>query len=372
MRVSAYRARMRRPRSYKGACRTADAPSNRPPFGRRHNESHHSFALPVNTPPPLVFFPSQDSFLAALSESTRLEHETEIVRLVELGLPPAVSIRAVATLFGYSPAFVGAIVRRPARYYRIFEIRTGTKVRAIQAPRVALKLIQQWIGGNIAAVLPYRETTFGFVPGRSHIDAAAAHCGSEWVYSVDIRDFFRTTTALMVVRALRAFNFSDASANLIAKLACIDDCLAQGAPSSPALSNLVFLPIDCHLGDYARQHGLTYTRYADDIVFSGRGGPPDDLRARIVGLIEAGGWRIAQEKEKLFQKPYRLKVHGLLVDGDSPRLTKGYRRRIRALRHLYEQGKVGERNLLKVKGHLNYADQVSAWSSDQFPDQEID
>ncbi|MFP3599937.1 hypothetical protein, partial [Chryseobacterium sp. SIMBA_029] len=85
---------------------------------------------------------------------------------------------------------------------------------------------------------------------------------------------------------------------------------------------------------------------------SGRGQPPDDLKAFVRQTIEAGGWKLSERKEKLATKPNRLKVHGLLVDGDSPRLTKGYRHRIRALTHLLEKGSVSPETMPMVLGHI--------------------
>lgn len=70
------------------------------------------------------------------------------------------------------------------------------------------------------------------------------------------------------------------------------------------------------------------------------------------------GWVIADEKEHLAELPNRLKVHGLLVHGPKPRMTKGYRNRIRAYRHLIENGKIKSEDIDKVKGHLAYAAQV--------------
>jgi len=85
------------------------------------------------------------------------------------------------------------------------------------------------------------------------------------------------------------------------------------------------------------------------------------MQELVKRTIESGGWTVAAKKEKLFRRPYRLKVHGLLIDGTAPRLTKGYRRRIRALRHLLEEGKIRDEDLDKTIGHLNYADQISSW-----------
>ncbi|WP_143064421.1 reverse transcriptase family protein [Paraburkholderia tropica] len=326
----------------------------------------------MNTPPLLVCFPSLDTASNALSERTRQAYGEEFRGLIERRLPPAVSIRIVATLFGFSPSFVGAMVRRPGRYYRVFEIRSGTKIRKIQAPRVALKVIQQWIGGHLAVAIPYRSSTFGFVPGRSHIDAAGQHCGAEWSYSIDIKDFFQSTSEEAVRRALMELGYSEHASHLVSSLCCVGGYLAQGAPSSPALSNLVFLNYDIQFEQYAAEHGLTYTRYADDIVFSGRGEIPASLPELAKRTIESGGWQIAPEKEKTQRRPYRLKVHGLLVEGISPRLTKGYRRRIRALRHLMEHGRVAADQLAKVAGHLNYAEQVASWARKSERSSEVD
>ncbi|MBI0360666.1 reverse transcriptase family protein [Burkholderia oklahomensis] len=349
----------------KGACRTAAAPSDRPPFGRRLNESNLSFALPVNTPPLLVNFPSLDFLLKALAEETREIHADEIRFLIERQLPPAVSTRVIATLFGFSPLFLSAIARRPDRYYRQFEIRSGAKLRQIQSPKVALKLIQRWIGGNLATSLTYPDCVYGFVPGRSHIEAAAKHCGADWVYSADVKDFFQSTSFDAVQRALTEVGYQPKAAQLVATYSCFKGFLAQGAPSSPVLSNLVFLPYDRQLLEYAVQCDITYTRYADDVVLSGRGQPPEDLKAFIHQTIEAGGWVLSERKEKLSVKPHRLKVHGLLVDGDSPRLTKGYRHRIRALTHLLEKGSVSPETMSKVLGHINYAKLVAEKGRDE-------
>ncbi|WP_175848048.1 reverse transcriptase family protein [Burkholderia arboris] len=128
-----------------------------------------------------------------------------------------------------------------------------------------------WIGGNLADTVPYLDSTFGFVPSRSHIDAAAKHCKSDWVYSIDIKDFFRTTKAARVRDALIGIGYSGHAADLTVALTCYEGALAQGAPSSPVLSNIVFREFDCKLEEVAQEFGITFTRYADDIVFSGVG-----------------------------------------------------------------------------------------------------
>jgi len=108
----------------------------------------------------------------------------------------------------------------------------------------------------------------------------------------------------------------------------------------------------------AQQHQIQYTRYADDIVFSGKGEFPSDLINEVKAAVEGHGWQLAISKERYSERPNRLKVYGLLVHGTRPRLTKGYRNRIRAFKHLVSANKVLEEDMQIVKGHLAYARSV--------------
>src|SRR6266403_5492200 len=121
----------------------------------------------MNSPPFLVSFSSAEQFLEALPDEVRESYGVDFQRLAERGLPPVVSIRCLATLFGYSPRFMGALYRRTHRYYRIFSIPKGKEQRLIQAPRVALKVIQKWFGFHLAKEIQLDDAVFGFVEGRS-------------------------------------------------------------------------------------------------------------------------------------------------------------------------------------------------------------
>ena len=313
----------------------------------------------MNPPPFLVSFPNKASFKAALAPQVVASYWGDIEQLIERRLPPAVSVRVVACLFGFSPRFVGALNRMPERYYRTFVIRKGAKRREIHAPKVGLKVIQKWISWHLAQALNFDDAIYGFVPSRSAPMAAAVHCGAEWVYSVDIADFFPTTAAVKVISALRDIGYSEHAASFISAICCYRCNLAQGSPASPILSNLVLRPYDVRLKSIAADADARFTRYADDIVLSGVGTPPDGLEERVRAVIRGGGWRVAEGKDRLTRLPQRLKVHGLLVRGQAPRLTKGYRNRIRAYRHLLDRSRVNEKDLARFRGHLSYADSVT-------------
>ena len=279
-----------------------------------------------------------------------------------LGLPAAVSVRTISTLFGVSAEFIGAIRRAPLRYYRKFSIKKGKKTREIHAPRVALKVIQRWIGAHIAAAIELPDCVFGFVPGRSVAAAADVHCDAKWVYSLDLRDFFPSVSETRVHEALTQIGYSNGASNLVTRLCTLHGGLPQGSPASPPLSNIVFRDTDGVLRNIAIARGVRYSRYADDLVFSGIEGPPSDLQEQVNAALAAAGWNIAPEKEHLAQLPNRLKVHGLLVHGRQPRLTKGYRNKVRAFRHLDNSGKVRPDELRRIRGHLAYADSIDKFN----------
>jgi hypothetical protein len=312
----------------------------------------------VNPPPFLISFGSVEHFLKAIPEDVKVLYAQDFQALCQKKLPPVVSVRCLATLFGYSAKFTGALYRQSEKYYRTFTIPKGKKRRTINAPKVALKVIQKWFGFHLAEVANFDGAVYGFVKGRSAVDAAALHCGADWVYSVDIENFFPSTPLATVADALVGIGYPQHGAEIIAKLCCYNGGLAQGSPASPVLSNLVFRDVDTELAELAKAYKLCFTRYADDVVFSGKEEFFDEIKPVIRKTIESRGWKIAEAKEHLAKRPNRLKVHGLLVHGEKPRLTKGYRNRIRAFRHLLAKNAIDDDDFARVMGHISYASSV--------------
>jgi RNA-directed DNA polymerase len=295
----------------------------------------------------------------AMGKQCPFEEAEEIKRLFDLGLPPVTSPEALSVMLGYSPGFVWSLLNRTHRYYRHFLIPKGSGQRHIAAPRVALKAIQKWLSVHFQRTWQPSDNVFGFVPGRSHIDAASRHLSASWVYSVDIENFFPSVSIDRVQIALSGLGYrTEKSIATLSSVCCLRGHLVQGAPTSPLLSNMVLHDIDQKLASIAEGHNVVFTRYADDIVFSGRGEVPNDVLVAIKATIVGDGWVLADRKEELSSLPKRLKVHGLLVHGEKLRLTKGYRNRIRAYRHLSGRGKIAEDDQAKIAGHINYAVQV--------------
>lgn len=304
--------------------------------------------------------PKELCFALGLSSGEAADHErAEIYRLVQAGLPPIVSRDALAAMIGVNHGFIWSLTNNPRRHYRHFTIPKGKGQRHIFAPRVGLKIIQKWLSVHLEKLYQPPSHVFGFVRERSHIQAAGLHTNAAWVLSLDIENFFPSTPVSVVSAALEGLGYSGGQASIVASLSCLNGGLAQGSPLSPLASNIAFGGVDLSLSELASQYGVRFTRYADDLTFSGIESVPAELKQDVLRAFARTPWRISERKTELQVSPRRLKVHGLLVHGDRVRLTKGYRNRIRAYRHLMakERGVRGA-DQKRVAGHLRYADQV--------------
>ncbi|HDY7822779.1 TPA: reverse transcriptase family protein [Vibrio vulnificus] len=310
----------------------------------------------MNAAPLLVSFNSMDKLLESLPLSQVEKYQQNIQFLYEKSLPPAASAPCLAVLFGYSTDFVYALSKNQYKFYRSFQISHGKKLRTIHSPRVALKVVQKWLGYHLSSAISFDSHVCGFIKGRSFVDAAKTHEGAKWVYSVDIADFFPSVTSEQVSEALVSIGYLPESSELIANLCTLDNVLPQGSPASPVLSNLVMQGIDRELLCLADKHSLKVSRYADDIVFSGTDAFNDELPQALDSLFEQSSFSLNRDKTFFAdaEKGQRLKVHGLLVKDDQVTLTKGYRNKIRAFRHMLAQGKVCEEDIPRLQGHLKF------------------
>lgn len=314
----------------------------------------------MRLPQPLLdsqffLFERLDDLLRALGSEVERDEKVEIMRLAQLGLPPATSVLSVATMLGMNPGFVWSLMYKSQRHYRHFTIPKGRGFRQIDAPKVGLKIVQKWLSVQLGRIYQAPAHVHGFVPGKSHVTAAEAHLGAEWVASFDIQDFFPSTPKILVETVLMEAGYSPASAAVVASLCCHADRLVQGSPTSPVIANMCFASVDQKVAAFAAASGLKVTRYADDVTFSGKGDWNLAVERELLALLADSPWVLSRHKTQFARLPERLKVHGLLVDGEKIRLTKGYRNRLRMFTYLKKKGAQLGDSELSIKGHLNYA-----------------
>jgi RNA-directed DNA polymerase len=117
-------------------------------------------------------FPDLPELIKALGNSLLEEELSDINRMVDLGLPPISSRHVLATMFGVSTGLIRSFEHNPSKHYRSFKIPKGKLSRTIDAPRVALKVVQKWISVQLMSSFNTPDNVFGFVSGRSHLEAA--------------------------------------------------------------------------------------------------------------------------------------------------------------------------------------------------------
>ena len=243
-------------------------------------------------------------------------------------------------------------------HYARFTIpkRTGG-VREIAAPMPRLKRSQYWILVNILEPLALHDAAHGFRAKRSILTNAAPHTGQRVVINLDLKDFFPTITYRRVKGFFVSLGYPEKVAAPLA-LICTDaerDKLAidgqtwsvareqrrlpQGAPTSPAIANLIATRLDKRMRGAASKLGFTYTRYADDMTFSGNAAPNATAVNRLLWqlgkIAEAEGFTFNAKKTRIMGSGTRQDVTGLVVN-ERPAVARHERRRFRAWLHASE------------------------------------
>lgn len=250
--------------------------------------------------------------------------------LLDRGLPPLISPTVFAFILGISPKLITAMGRSPEKYYRSFTIpKKSGGDRTILAPRTFLKAAQYYILRFILEPQPVSNFATGFVRGLGIVHNARLHAGSRFVLNVDLQKVFGTVTPIQVRRIYSHLGFPPSTVEALTQLCTYQGSLPQGAPTSPALSNLAFGEADREVADLAGANRLTYSRYADDLSFSGARPIPRTLPLELDRILARYGFRLNPRKTR-FAGPGQAKYVTGLVVNVHPQVDRRTRRRLRA------------------------------------------
>ncbi len=269
-------------------------------------------------------------------------------------------IQELARLLELSFEEARAIPTDPRLSYRPFTVRKrGGGRRAIVAPSGRLKLLQRRLLRRYLARFPVHDAATAFRPGASIAVHARRHLGQALVLTVDLADFFPATAARRVRGWFREQGWQGAALESLMRLCVYHGGLPQGAPTSPALSNLVNWPLDVQLTELAVRHGAWYSRYCDDLAFSwGVESEPLAFRIQAEECLRRFGYSIQDRKGwRLQRAEQQPEITGLVLDGRRLRLSQRIINRLRQVRSRWRfgdaaseaqrQGYRGLRNMLK-------------------------
>ena len=197
--------------------------------------------------------------------------------------------------------------------------------------KVALKLLRL----RLQQVLDYTPPphVFGYVAGRGIVGSASVHLGQEKILTVDLRDFFGSVGTTRVRLVLEQAGLEQELIEVLLRVLLVRETLPAGFSTSPYLSNIVFHAADCALAEYCSEHVLNFSRYADDLTFSGpREKISDGLRTDVSDVLGREGWSVNSSKTRFMQSGGPQYVTGLYVgDPMRPHLPRRTKKRLRQL-----------------------------------------
>lgn len=242
---------------------------------------------------------------------------------------PLTSIRDLAEIFNISAKEIFKYSNFSEKYYKIKNIpkRKGG-VRVIVIPCDELKKIQRWILREILYKNNIDEVAHGFIKNRSIVTNAQIHLNAKIVYNLDLKDFFPSIKFLNVYNVFKKMGYNRNVCTLLSNLCTYEGYLPQGAPTSPYLSNLVLKRMDMRLKCYSEKKKLKYSRYADDLTFSGER-LSKNTKYFIKKIILSEGFEINLKKERVALKSTRQEVTGLIVNGKRLSLPREKERYLR-------------------------------------------
>lgn len=214
------------------------------------------------------------------------------------------------------------------RYKKFFIPKRSGGLREINAPATALQIVQAKLNQVLQVVYRPRPSVHSFIAKNSIATNARVHSGRNYVFNVDLADFFPSITFPRVrgMFIAKPYQLPPSVATVLAQICCHNNILPQGAPTSPIISNMLCAKMDNELGRLARKYRCRYTRYADDLTFSTDSEYFPDALAKYdsKGILRAGeelkkvisdnGFTIAIKKLRLRRSNVRQQVTGLIVN----------------------------------------------------------
>ncbi len=198
-------------------------------------------------------------------------------------------------------------------YYNEFDLVFDHKVRKISTPTIFLKQVQKWIQIFILKPVPVSKYATAYAPKSSIFKNAEMHVKQECVVNLDFKHFFESISSRDVYQLFCSFGYTKEIAGFLTNICTLDGVLPQGAPTSPYISNLICRDLDKKLGDLASVTQMNFTRYADDLTFSGKSSIINFL-PQIRITIEDSGFKINENKTSIRYQHQRQEVTGLIVN----------------------------------------------------------
>jgi RNA-directed DNA polymerase len=263
-------------------------------------------------------------------------------------------------------------------FYKRFKLKKKRGgYRVIHIPNDELKYLQRWILANILEKRQSHYSCKGFDKLSSTKQNAEIHLKSDAILKLDLLRFYDSINEKRIYGIFRSFGYQKNLAISFAKLCTtepdklfldsfkqkeqnlknnillrIDEgFLPQGSPTSPKLSNLIANNLDNRLSKLADKNDLKYSRYADDLTFSGNIETLKRIKKVIYKIIIDENFFVNYSKTKFLIRGNPFFITGLSVNNDKVTIPKKRKKEIE--HHLFHCKKNGVENHLKISNIKN-------------------
>ena len=207
-------------------------------------------------------------------------------------------------------------------------------LRTLHIPSDELKQVQRNLLDHGFSKIKLSESVQGFAKKTSIITNANPHCKKDLVVNIDIDSFFNSCDFKKILSACRRLidkTYCPYGASLLAELCSFNGILPTGSPTSPVLGNIILANADKAISKACLKYNISYTRYADDLTFSGKKNTLSILPfvKKVLGNL---GFRIKEGKTNVYRRGRRQLVTGLVVN-EVPHVPRAIRKKLRAAVH---------------------------------------
>lgn len=302
-----------------------------------------------------------------VNEETYEQYLTYIDILLENNAPIIFNFDHLCLLQGRTNDYLASVVNSPENHYREFKIRKRSGGhRIITAPYPALLEMQYWIYDNILKTISVNSSAHGFTHKKSILTNSKIHLAQKQLLKLDLKDFFPSIEKNRIIAIFKQLGYPNIIAFYLASICCFEESLPQGAPTSPMLSNIVSRKLDSRLIKFSKKFNLKYTRYADDLTFSGDRIPAKFIEY-ITSIVENEGFTVNEDKTRLYKNKSKRIVTGISVIGEEIKVPREYKRKLKQELHFIKkyglQSHISKNKIRKHNYLFSIAGKVNFWLS---------
>lgn len=307
-----------------------------------------------------------------IADDLRVKYLNYIEILLDNNAPIIFDFQHLALLLGRQSFYLASVVNSPNNHYREFKIKKRSGgFRLITAPFPALLEMQEWIYHNILIQIPVNPCAHGFTEKKSIISNSKLHTGQKELLKLDLKDYFPSIKINRIIDVFKKLGYPNIISFYLASICTFEESLPQGAPTSPILSNIISKKLDKRLMSLSKKFKLRYSRYADDLTFSGDNVPSIFIKY-VTEIITSEGFTINEKKTRLYKNnPQQIKnkriVTGISVSEEKIKIPRKYKRELKQeLHYIFTfgfQSHISKKKIKKINYIYSLIGKVNFWLS---------